>query len=153
MEKILEKYKINNENLEYKSFPIKAKELEKYNSLYPKASKIILKDFERNSIHKIEYQKKQLEAQIKLDKISQWQGFFVSIFMIVSALICGISGKEIIATALIGASSLGLVKAILPIKNKNKNLNKNKLLDFSTFNISYLSTPLNNLSLILIGKI
>lgn len=118
MEKILDKCKINYEKLEYKSFPIKAKELEKYNNLYPKASKIILQDFERNSIHKVEYQNQQLQAQIKLDKISQWQGFFVSIFMIISALICGILGKEIIATALIGASSLGLVKAILPIKNK-----------------------------------
>lgn len=120
--KIIEKIKkqIENTPLEYKSFPIKVKDLERYNQLYPKATKIIMQDFERISINKVEHQKQQLEAQIKLDKLSQWQGFFVSICMIISALICGILGKEIIASALIGVSSLGLVKAILPFKGKNK---------------------------------
>ncbi|HSQ97906.1 MAG TPA: hypothetical protein VLL98_04265 [Rickettsiales bacterium] len=124
--KFIEKIKkqIENAPLEYKSFPIKVKDLERYNQLYPKATKIILQDFERISINKVEHQKQQLEAQIKLDKISQWQGFFVSIFMIISALICGILGREIIASALIGVSSLGLVKAILPFKGKNKDNNK-----------------------------
>ncbi|MDD2840386.1 MAG: hypothetical protein PHY80_04675 [Rickettsiales bacterium] len=127
-EKFIEKIKnkIQNASLEYKSFPIKVKDLEKFNTLYPKATKIILKDFERISINKIEHQKKQLEAQIKLDKLSQWQGFFVSLCMIISALICGILGKEIIATALIGISSLGLVKAILPFKGKNKENQQSK---------------------------
>lgn len=117
---------IENTPLEYKSFPIKAKDLEKYNTLYPKATKIIMQDFERISLNKIEHQQKQLEAQIKLDRLSQWQGFFASICMIISALICGILGKEIIATALIGVSGLGLVKAILPFKGKNKEIQQSK---------------------------
>lgn len=117
---------IENTPLEYKSFPIRVKDLEKYNTLYPKAAKIIIQDFERISLNKVEHQKRQLEAQIKLDRLSQWQGFFASICMIISALICGILGKEIIATALIGISGLGLVKAILPFKGKNKEIQQPK---------------------------
>jgi len=113
--------------LEYKSFPIKVKDLERYNTLYPKATKIIMQDFERISINKVEHQKNQLEAQIKLDRLSQWQGFILSICMIASALICGILGKEIIATALISVSGLGLVKAILPFKGKNKETQQPKI--------------------------
>ena len=52
IEKVRKKYK--DTPLEYKSFPIKAKDLEKYNSLYPKAAKIILQDFERMSIERVE---------------------------------------------------------------------------------------------------
>lgn len=121
--KILQRAKTKLENidlLEYKSFPIRAKELEKYNILYPKAAKIILQDFERVSINKIEQQKKSLEAQISMDRLSQWQGFIVSLVMIISAVVCGFFGKELVATTLIGVSALGLVKAILPYKNKIK---------------------------------
>lgn len=107
--------------LEYKSFPIKAKDLEKYNSLYPKAAKIILQDFERMSISKVEYQKKSLEAQIKIDKLAQWQGFIVSITMIIGAVFCGYFKQEIVASTLVGVSAIGLVKAILPSKIKNGN--------------------------------
>lgn len=105
---------------EYKSFPIKAKELERYNKLYPKAAKIILQDFERTSISKVEYNKKSLEAQINIDKLSQWQGFFVSIITIFSAVICGIFNQQVVASTLVGVSAIGLVKAILPIKHKEK---------------------------------
>ena len=121
--KILQRAKTKLENinlLEYKSFPIRAKELEKYNILYPKAAKIILQDFERVSINKIEQQKKSLEAQISMDRLSQWQGFIVSLVMIISAVVCGFFGKELVATTLIGVSALGLVKAIFPYKNKIK---------------------------------
>ncbi len=130
-DKFIEKIRkqIEKAPLEYKSFPIKVKDLERYNTLYPKATKIIMQDFERISINKIEHQKKQLEAQIKLDKLSQWQGFFVSLCMITSALICGILGKEIVATALIGVSGLGLVKAILPLKTDLKKINNQKTID------------------------
>ncbi len=118
IEKVKKKYK--DTPLEYKSFPIKAKDLEKYNSLYPKAAKIILQDFERMSIERVEYQRKSLEAQIKIDKLAQWQGFIVSIVMIISAVFCGFFGQEVVASTLVGVSSLGLVKAILPSKIKEK---------------------------------
>ena len=114
------KQKLEENIVEYKSFPIKAKELEKYNSLYPKAAKIILQDFERISIAKAEYQKKSLEAQINIDKLAQWQGFIVCIVMIISAVICGFFKQEVVASTLVGVSALGLVKAILPIKAKDK---------------------------------
>ena len=118
IEKVRKKYK--DLNLEYKSFPIKARDLEKYNTLYPKAAKIILQDFERVSIGKVEYQKRSQEAQISIDKLAQWQGFIVCIVMIVSAVFCGFFGQEIVASTLVGVSAIGLVKAILPIKSKNK---------------------------------
>ncbi len=118
IEKVRKKYK--DSTLEYKSFPIKAKDLEKYNTLYPKAAKIILQDFERMSIGRIEYQKRSLEAQIAMDRLAQWQGFIVCITMIISAVFCGFFGQEVVASTLVGVSALGLVKAILPIKNKNK---------------------------------
>lgn len=118
IEKVKKKYK--DTPLEYKSFPIKAKDLEKYNSLYPKAAKIILQDFERMSIERVEYQRKSLEAQIKIDKLAQWQGFIVSIVMIISAVFCGFFGQEVVASTLVGVSSLGVVKAILPSKIKEK---------------------------------
>lgn len=121
--KIVEKARKKYKDIEYKSFPIKAKDLEKYNSLYPKAAKIILQDFERTSICKAEYQKKSLEAQIKIDKLAQWQGFIVSIIMIISAVFCGFFGQEVVASTLVGVSSLGLVKAILPSKIKDKKTN------------------------------
>lgn len=120
IKEIKNQYKSTDLEIEYKSFPIKAKDLEKYNALYPKAAKIILKDFERISISKVEYKKRFLEAQIKIDRLAQWQGFIVSIIMIIGAVICGIFNQEVVASALIGVSALGLVKAILPIKNKTK---------------------------------
>ena len=83
--------KLKNNCMEYKSFPIKARELEKYNSLYPKAAKIILQDFERMSINKVEYQKRSLEAKIKMDKLAQWQGFIFCLLMIISAVISQIA--------------------------------------------------------------
>lgn len=121
-EKIIKKakQKLEENMLEYKSFPIKAKDLEKYNNLYPKAAKIILQDFERMSITKADYQKKSLEAQINIDRLAQWQGFIVCIVMIISAVICGFFKQEIVASTLVGVSALGLVKAILPSKNKCK---------------------------------
>lgn len=114
--------------MEYKSFPIKAKELEKYNSLYPKAAKIILQDFERMSINKIEYQKKSLEAKIKIDKLAQWQGFIACLVMVIGAVICGYLKQDITASILVSVSAIGLVKAILPIKaeNNKKNIFKEK---------------------------
>ena len=118
IEKVRKKYK--DSALEYKSFPIKAKDLEKYNTLYPKAAKIILQDFERMSIGRVEYQKRSLEAQITMDKLAQWQGFIVCIVMIISAVFCGFFGQELVASTLVGVSALGLVKAILPTKNKIK---------------------------------
>lgn len=119
IEKVRKKYK--DSYLEYKSFPIKAKDLEKYNILYPKAAKIILEDFERISLNKVEYNKKSLEAQINIDRLAQWQGFIVCITMIISAVICGFFKQEIVASTLVGVSALGLVKAILPTKTKDKN--------------------------------
>ena len=129
--KIIQKIqkKLEEDSMEYKSFPIKAKDLEKYNSLYPKAAKIILQDFERISINKVEYQKKSLEAKIKLDKLAQWQGFIVCLIMIFSAVFCSFINQTIVASTFIGVSAIGLVKAILPIKNEEKNKNillKNK---------------------------
>ena len=118
IEKVRKKYK--DTPLEYKSFPIKAKDLEKYNSLYPKAAKIILQDFERMSIERVEYQRKSLEAQIKIDKLAQWQGFIVSIVMIISEVFCGFFGQEVVASTLVRVSSLRIVKAILPSKIKDK---------------------------------
>lgn len=105
--------------LEHKSFPIKAKELERYNKLYPQAAKIILKEFEQSSREKIEYNRKNLEAKIVLDKLSQWQGFFVSLTMVCGAVICGICGQSMIAGTLVGVSAIGIVKAILPYKNRS----------------------------------
>ena len=113
--------KLQENPMEYKSFPIKAKDLEKYNSLYPKASKIILQDFERMSINKVEYQKKSLDAKIKIDKLAQWQGFVVCLIMIFSAVICSYLNQPIVASTFIGVSAIGLVKAILPIKTEEKN--------------------------------
>lgn len=123
--KIVEKTrkKIEQNLMEYKSFPIKAKDLEKYNSLYPKAAKIILQDFERISLETIEHRKKSLEAKISMDKLAQWQGFAVSIVMILSAVACGFCGQEIVASTLVGVSAIGLVKAILPLKKADKNNN------------------------------
>lgn len=108
-------YKIP-EIIEYKSFPFSAEELKKYNKLYNKGAEIILKDFERMSKLKIEYNIKYLEAKIKIDKLSQWQGFFISVLMIVGAVICGILQQAIIGSALAGATTLGIIKAILPKK-------------------------------------
>lgn len=113
--------KLQENPMEYKSFPIKAKDLEKYNSLYPKAAKIILQDFERMSINKVEYQKKSLDAKIKIDKLAQWQGFVVCLIMIFSAVICSYLNQPIVASTFIGVSAIGLVKAILPIKTEEKN--------------------------------
>ena len=113
--------KLKNNCMEYKSFPIKARELEKYNSLYPKAAKIILQDFERMSINKVEYQKRSLEAKIKMDKLAQWQGFIVCLFMVIGAVICGYLKQEITASILVSVSAIGLVKAILPTKQENDN--------------------------------
>ena len=115
--------KLQENPMEYKSFPIKAKDLEKYNSLYPKAAKIILQDFERMSINKVEYQKKSLDAKIKIDKLAQWQGFIVCLIMIFSAVICSYLNQPIVASTFIGVSAIGLAKAILPIKNEEKNKN------------------------------
>ena len=113
--------KLEDNSIEYKSFPIKAKDLEKYNSLYPKAAKIILQDFERVSINKIEYQKKSLDAKIKIDKLAQWQGFIVCLIMIFSAVVCSYLNQQIVASTFIGVSAIGLVKAILPLKSEEKN--------------------------------
>ncbi len=129
--KIIQKFqkKLEENSMEYKSFPIKAKDLEKYNSLYPKAAKIILQDFERMSINKVEYQKKSLDAKIKMDKLAQWQGFIVCLVMIFSAVFCSYFNQPLVASTFIGVSAIGLVKAILPIKNEEKNKNillKNK---------------------------
>lgn len=107
-------------NLEYKSFPISVKDLEKYNNLYPKAAKIILQDFERISLGRVEHQRKALEAKISLDRLCQWQGFAVSVIMIIGAVICGYFKQEIVAGTLVGVSALGLVRAILPSKGKEK---------------------------------
>ena len=117
--------RLKNNCMEYKSFPIKARELEKYNSLYPKAAKIILQDFERMSINKVEYQKRSLEAKIKMDKLAQWQGFIVCLFMIIGAVICGYLKQEITASILVSVSAIGLVKAILPTKQENNNKKDN----------------------------
>lgn len=114
------KKKLEYNFMEYKSFPIKAKDLEKYNSLYPKAAKIILQDFERTSINRVEYQKTYLDAKIKMDKLAQWQGFIVCLVMIFGAVICGYLRQEITASILVGVSAIGLVKAILPIKIEDK---------------------------------
>ena len=35
-------------------------------------------------------------------------------------MFCGFFGQEIVASTLVGVSAIGLVKAILPIKSKNK---------------------------------
>lgn len=95
-----------------------AKELERYNKLYPKAAEIILKDFERISQYRLGHNKTVLDAQIKLDKIAQWQGFLVSILMILGAILCAFLKQNGIGVALVGVSALGIVKALLPRKGK-----------------------------------
>ena len=95
-----------------------AEELEKYSNLHPKFVEILLKDFERNSKLREKCNKDMLKAQIELDRKSQNHGFFVSILMIIGAMFCAYYKQTIIGSALVGVSVLGIIKALLPNKEK-----------------------------------
>lgn len=91
-----------------------ADEIKKYSKLHPKFVSILLKDFEKNSDHG----RKLLNDDVKFNNKSQDQGFFAVIIMLIMVGLSIYYKQTAIGVSLVGASAFGMIKAILPNKEK-----------------------------------
>lgn len=83
--------------------PIPAPEiLREYDDVYPGAAKIILDDFQKNSEHIRNKEKKQILGEIERDKRGQWMAFIVLMGILLTVLVSLYLGNVTFA----GASGL-----------------------------------------------
>ncbi|MCL4735368.1 MAG: DUF2335 domain-containing protein [Candidatus Omnitrophica bacterium] len=97
---------------------------EHYEKILPGAAERILgmAESEQAARHKLEYEdlilrKADQEAYWRISHRGQWAAFFLAIIAIGCATALGISGREWIASAMVGSTFLGFIAAFLrPVK-------------------------------------
>lgn len=100
--------------------------LEAYNRILPGSAEKIFKDFEEETYHRREIEKKIVDAQIegqgagiKERKRGQnWAGILV-VLLIISATVCALNGAESYAKIIGGTTIVGLAVAFI-IQNRSK---------------------------------
>lgn len=85
-----------------RSSPIPSPEdLEKYNSVYPEASKIILEAFKNQTETRNYIEKKSVETSVYLAKAGLWMGFILSLIFLTAGSFLTYLGYEKIGIAII----------------------------------------------------
>lgn len=89
------------------------KHLREYEEIVPGSADRIVAMAEGNLAHAQTMQAKALDADITDMREGRWLGFAALIILIIGAIVCGVLQHTAIALALLGASVIGGVSAII----------------------------------------
>jgi len=93
--------------------------LREYEEILPGSAERIIKMAEENLEHSRAMQDKALSADIRDIQDGRKYGFFALLALILGAIICGMTGHEVLAGAFLGAGALGTIGVLVKGRNGN----------------------------------